>query len=533
MNGYLIALIVFLAWIAFIVFLHRRKVLERFSMNLYGPFIMWKTQRGRDFIYKVAERKGLWQAYSKMSLWICAGAMMLIMGLLLWEATIVPQLSKPPSPELILGIPGLNPVIPVGYGILGLVVAVVFHELAHGIMTRLGEMKVQSLGVLFLVFPMGAFVEPDENELKAASRSKRAKVFAAGPATNVLLAMVFLGLFSGVMMPSVESTHDGALAVGVVQDSPAERAGIQPSSLVVSIDGMPITGEADLDDRTSPEPGAKVSVGFYLSGELTTVDNVTDGVVVSYAVEGYAGYEYGLRSGMVLLSLNGTSIGSVDQISDAMALTHENQDVPVTVMSYDVESDDFTIDSTVTHIVLSNKYDYYQEFYPDENEAAYDGKGYLGTGFLQLGLNYADATYYSDILAHPFEDDRNPDDFARSWLRLIALPFLDLAPLRSPVTDLYAPSGTFEWMPDGAFWILTNAFYWLFWLNLMLGLTNVLPAVPLDGGYLFRDGLDYLVERFRPAKTKAQREKSVSNITLFLALFVLSLILWQIVGPAF
>jgi membrane-associated protease RseP (regulator of RpoE activity) len=74
--------------------------------------------------------------------------------------------------------------------------------------------------------------------------------------------------------------------------------------------------------------------------------------------------------------------------------------------------------------------------------------------------------------------------------------------------------------------------YWIFWLNLMVGLTNVLPAVPLDGGYLFRDFMDYLLSKTGRTYTKEQRDKIVGKVVLALALVVLGLILWQLVGPA-
>ncbi len=191
------------------------------------------------------------------------------------------------------------------------------------------------------------------------------------------------------------------------------------------------------------------------------------------------------------------------------------------------------MDHDVTYIVLSDKYEFYQQYYPDENDLAYMDVGSFGSGFLVLGVYSSDVSYYSDVLAHPFKGDNDLGDFSKSWLRLIALPFLDMAPVRSPVTDLYSPSGALSWMPDSVFWVLGNSLYWIFWLNLMVGLTNVLPAVPLDGGYLFRDGIDYLIGRLRPGKTKEQREKVVGNVSLFLALFVLALIVWQLVGPAF
>ena len=531
MNGYLIALVVFIAWIALIYVLKRSKWLERHSMSLYGPMIMWKTRKGRDIVDRLASWKRLWTFYGSASLWICAGAMALIMLLLLWEATIVPQIDQAPSPELILGIPGLNPVIPLGYGILGLVIAIVVHELSHGIMTRLGGMKVQSMGVVFLVFPMGAFVEPDEKELQSTTRAKRSKVFAAGPASNILLSLAVLALFSGVMMSSLEPVNDGALAVGVIEGSPVERAGIFPSSVIASIGGITLSSAADFDERTSTSPGSNVTVEYYFKGELRSAE-VLDGVVVAYVAEDFAAYNAGIRTGMLLISIAGMEIGSADAISDVMAGRHAGEVVAVVVMSYSDSVDSFVADPTITSLTLSDKWDYYDEFDPNNNDPSYQGVGYLGGGFLNLGLRTEDADYYAALLSHPFEGDNDLSDFSMSWLRLVALPFLDLAPVRSPVTDLYEPTGGLAWMPDGAFWLLTNSLYWIFWLNLMIGLTNVLPAVPLDGGYIFRDGLDYLIDRKGTKYTKEKRDQLVGSISITLALTVLALILWQLVGPA-
>jgi len=532
MNGYLIALIVFLAWIALVYVLHRIKWFDRHSMSLQGPMILWKTKRGRDLIDRIASRSRVWRLYGKVSLWICAVAMAIIMSLLLWEATIVTRVDQAPSPELILGIPGINPVIPVGYGILGLVIAIVVHEFAHGIMTRVGGMKVQSMGLVFLVFPIGAFVEPDEEELKKTTRSKRSKVFAAGPASNIVIALVVLGLFSGVMMSSIEPGTAGALARGVVEGSPAEMAGIEPNSVIIAVDGESVLSGEALATRESSAPGAVVDIIVAYDDEIKYVP-VVDGIVVSFVAEDYAAFNAGIEAGMVLVSLNGTNLASYAMIADVMSECHAGQTVPVTVMSYHSSLDRFALNTSITQVTLSDKWDYYEEFNPSDNDESFRGKAFLGGGFLYLGFQAADISYYSDMLANPFEGDRNLDDVSRSWLRLIALPFLDLAPVRSPVTDLYTPSGYLDWMPESVFWLTANSLYWIFWLNLMVGLTNVLPAVPLDGGYIFRDAISYLLDKTGRKYTDAEKERITGSVAISLALLVLFLIIWQLVGPAF
>jgi membrane-associated protease RseP (regulator of RpoE activity) len=531
MNGYLIALVVFVAWIALVYALQKQKWFAKHNMSLLGPAVMWRTRRGRELVDRLASHKRFWSVYGKITLWICAGAMATIMILLLWEATLVSRITKAPSPELILGIPGINPIIPVGYGILALVVGIAVHEIAHGIMTRNGDMKVLSLGLLFLVFPIGAFVEPDEKQLQVTTRAKRSKVFAAGPATNIIVALIILVIFSGLMMSSLKPVHEGALATGIVEESPIALAGVRPNSLIVSVGGTPITSATELEERAS-RPGNPVTVEYYYKGELMSAESVVDGIVVAYVAEGFAASDSGIRAGMVLVSLNDTPMANLDVLTETMAQARAGQEVNVTVMSLNVTSDSFEVNGTITVITLSNKWDYYDRYDPGNNKDSYRGVAYLGGGFLQLGVDSSNVTVYSNALAHPFKGDKTFDDYSRSWLRLIALPFMDLAPVRSPVTDLYNPGGSMAWMPDTAFWLIANSLYWIFWINLMVGLTNVLPMIPLDGGYIFRDAFDYILTKLAKRAPRAKIEAWAGNFVTMLSLFVFGLILWQLVGPA-
>ena len=65
----------------------------------------------------------------------------------------------------------------------------------------------------------------------------------------------------------------------------------------------------------------------------------------------------------------------------------------------------------------------------------------------------------------------------------------------------------------------------------MIGLTNALPAVPLDGGHIFKDGLDGIVAKIRKSLDEKERERFVRAISLSIAFLVLFLFLWQLIGP--
>ena len=99
------------------------------------------------------------------------------------------------------------------------------------------------------------------------------------------------------------------------------------------------------------------------------------------------------------------------------------------------------------------------------------------------------------------------------------------------ITDNYDVDGPLSVLPEPLFWICANLFFWLFWLNLMVGITNALPATPLDGGFIFRDGFDTLVKKMKKGISDDKREKIVGRYSSFAAYMILFLILWQLIAP--
>src|SRR2546421_379119 len=226
---------VIVLWCLGLYGLQRRGLLEPHGLQPSpppaGPFLMWKTVGGRQLIDRLARPKRFWRVFGDIAIVLVALTMLGTTVLLAWEATLVQNAairSNPPSPETLLGLPGINPIIPLGYGILGLAVAIILHEFSHGILSRVANIKIRSLGLIFLIFPIGAFVEPDEDELRALPRRERGRLYAVGPATNVLLSVLFAVLFSTLILTSVAPVHHGVGIVGFTPNSPAGLAGMQP-----------------------------------------------------------------------------------------------------------------------------------------------------------------------------------------------------------------------------------------------------------------------------------------------------------------
>ena len=149
--------------------------------------------------------------------------------------------------------------VPFAYWIIAILVILVLHEFSHGLIARLHKIKVNSSGVAFLgiIIPIipAAFVEPDEKQLRHASRFKQLSVYAAGPFANIVFGFVFLGIFALLLNPFANSlyNYEGVkISDFMGNDSPAEMSGLAVGDVITEINGNTVTDaedfKASLDD---------------------------------------------------------------------------------------------------------------------------------------------------------------------------------------------------------------------------------------------------------------------------------------------
>ncbi len=531
MIEYVIVLLVVIAYFALIYFLNKRGILAKYHFTQGMIFLMWRTEGGKKVIEKLSKFRRFWLFYAAAAKWICLAVAIFMMALLIWEATLVSKIpaSAAPGPEMILGIPGLNPIIPIWYGIIGLIVAVVVHEFAHGILTRVGKMDIKSLGIVFLVIPLGAFVEPDEEAITKSDRKRRTSIYAVGPGTNIILAVICAVLFSSVMLSSVEPVREGPVVATVADNSIASMSDLQFGAQVVSVNGAPVTDIYSWQNATAPNAGSVVSLSYYYKSTQYNASLVS-GVQVTSVTKGYPANLVGIQSGMLISSLNDTSVRNENDLRVALRNTQGGQTVNITVMSYHADTQAYENVSSINNVTLLSRAEYLRSSGVSVPSGFAD-YGFMGINSAYLGAGVVNIQVLSQRLASPYANMQSPGDFITDTLRFISLPFVGLAPVQSPVTELFHPTGLVAPFGADAFWITANILYWVFWINLMVGMTNVLPAVPLDGGFLFKDGLDAFVQKIRKNATEEQRARYVSRITIALALFVLFLIVYQFIGP--
>jgi len=512
-TGWTIFLVLLITWIAIMVYARKTKKLERFALSPYGPFLMWRTKRGKNLIEKVASLDTFWTGFGYFAIAFTFFAMILMTSLLLWIATLIPSVphTSIPSFRLILGIPGVNPAIPIWQGILGLLVGIGVHEFAHGILTRVHRLKLLSLGLLFAWVPMGAFAEPDEQDLRRAKKRARMSVYAVGPTSNFILAAVTVFLFASVMMGSLAPVYDAPVCINEGQFSWGEQ--------LISINGTELRTPNDVDSLHLI-PGQNYTATTFKDGTLLK-RNVTAGLFVIDVFLKSPADDANLTKGIIILKVANTTIWNQKDFSDTLENFQPGDTVNLLIHS--------TTDWSAfnVNVTLADRYEYYKTHYPAYADERDRGEAFVGVFISYMGGPFTDAYHLRDIYVHPYKYN----DIIRGSLAYVGMPLQKLSPVPEPVKNIYEPSGVLSVLPEVLFYILADGLYWIFWISIMLGLTNALPAFPLDGGVLLSDALGYVLKKALPKITEDMRTKIVDRMVITSSLTVVALVLWQFLGP--
>ena len=418
-------LLLILSWYILLRIWENNGTLDRWNASrVFGVILMVRSKRGLKLLDKTVKPRGFWRFYGEVSLWVCMFSMIMV-GLLMIvafiTALVTPPQSPPPSASELVAIPGLNPVIPLGWGAVAFIVALVIHEFGHGLQARAHGMRIRAFGLLQLgPLPLGAFAEPQYEELTNAPSKERMRMFAAGPATNIFAAVVCL-IFLGGLAGQFVASDDGVHVRGIVQDEGAYNAGLEPWDTIQSIDNQ--------------------------------------------------------------------TVSNVDDFYDIMTAYSANDTIAITVIHRDGHVE--TLNAT-----LSDKYDYYLDLGWSKSNLAdlgvEQGDAFLGVEGLSGGTSGVDR------LAGPLSPRWDGNLLQKSvmvpfhTLSMMIVPFELQGVAMHPFEEslLEADDNPFaQTLGTNGLLFLVNLFFWLLWVNILLGFTNLIPMVPFDGGHMFKDML--------------------------------------------
>ena len=267
-----------------------------------GPFIMIKTEHVGVFD-TLSKPKRFLKAYATTGiiLTVISGIAVTLMFVVTAYLTVLIQ-PEPTAVQNLLLIPGLNEYVPSTVAVwVSLILAMVIHEFGHGILSRVEGMKVKSTGILALVIPVGAFVEPDEEDVKKAKLGSKMRMFAAGITNNLIfgfICLVILACLLGMIVPG-----DHVCIVSVVDGSPAFDAGLPEGFVIYDINGLSVSNQEEvLEILSETHAGDVIVLNGEYRGDSQEYDILLSSLPDSEDNRGYVGISF-TDSDSILLSL--------------------------------------------------------------------------------------------------------------------------------------------------------------------------------------------------------------------------------------
>ena len=369
-----------------ILILEKYGITKKVGIERDAFVAIWKTRHFVNILERGGKKfKRFWRFYGNFGIVLGIVMMINVFALLAIQAYFA--ITQPDAGGgVVLIIPGIT--IPLWYGLFALLVVLIVHEFSHGFLACSEELKVKSVGlVLFAIIP-GAFVEPDEDELRETTRRKRMRVFAVGSLANLITGLIALCLIALLIPHTVEPN------------------------------GLYIAGTKNETDTDTPDGGEV----------LYSIDNIT--------------------------------VRDFDKLDDQL----DND------MSY------YTLETS------DGTYTYY---------------GYAERDGRNLTI-YSENTTVTFILS----------DMSNSLFVDLIMPIRPIYFYREPYYS--TKDGVSSWI-----WIIIKQLSWIALLNIGIGLINLLPMLPLDGGALFKD--------MAQKATNDEKGRKIAIAMSFISLFIIIL----------
>jgi membrane-associated protease RseP (regulator of RpoE activity) len=218
----------------------------------------------------------------------------------------------------------------------------------------------------------------------------------------------------------------------------------------------------------------------------------TNAPVVHGVYQNYSAFNAGIPQDSLIMAVNGVPVATRDEVSAILNTSHPG-DITVLQVRKDQTIKDYTLNLTS---------------WPAEF-------GTHPSGF--MGVFYYDGAQVIDTVRNMF----SPIGF----LRLISVPFdmsaggqyLRVLAFETPDTGYYT-------VPyPGIFWGTVHLLFWCGWININVGIFNAIPMVPLDGGYILKEGIERLFNGRKIEKYAPFVATSISTMMLVILVSIVAL----------
>jgi membrane-associated protease RseP (regulator of RpoE activity) len=222
--------------------------------------------------------------------------------------------------------------------------------------------------------------------------------------------------------------------------------------------------------------------------------------LINSVYKDYPADRAGIVPDSVITSINGIPVTTQSDVATILNTTHPGDQVTLVTEQNDVKS---------THILTMSSWPENMTMRP----SGFMGVTYYDSaGIKQIFNAFASPIGFFLILAIPI------------WIILDPIGWGQFLILINDSADSIAWN-----VPFPGYWFVIQILFWCAWFNIMVGLCNALPMVPFDGGYIFKEGVDRLLDKRGLIKYSGYIVGAVSYVMIIvlISLFILPTLLHQ------
>jgi membrane-associated protease RseP (regulator of RpoE activity) len=205
----------------------------------------------------------------------------------------------------------------------------------------------------------------------------------------------------------------------------------------------------------------------------------------------YPAASAGIPPGSIVTAVNGVTVNSRAEVSSILNTTK-----PGNTLTLTVEKDRIVKDYPLTLTAWPGDI-------PDRTSGFMGVEYYDGTAVLSVIQGMVSPIGFFQFLIVPFANDSG-------------IQFLRILAFETPDTTYYL-------VPFEGYWGVVHLLFWCGWINLNVGIFNAIPMIPLDGGYIFKEGVDRLLDRRGLLKYSGYVTGAVSYLMLVVLVSLIAL----------
>jgi membrane-associated protease RseP (regulator of RpoE activity) len=323
-----------------------------------------------------------------------------------------------------------------------------------------------------------------------------------------------MALFFGPVIGSM-SPLDRVIVVDVQDGSAAQEAGFESGMTLLDVDGYKIEGLDQFYTHLSSSPEMARVLFNDQEENLPLSGQPVRGIMVASIFADSPAETAGLPARSIISEIDGKETVDLEGFRSHMNTTRPGQIIAIT-----------TGEGKIYQVNLTS------------NEAAADQNG---TGFIGIAISgntvYSGGAVFQEAPARQFLQVLKaiPGSGMQGFTYMLSLPFAGIPGFTQQgfpgfsgwLTTVFEPTGWAEPLGGKFFWI-ANLILWIGWINLYAGLFNCLPAVPLDGGHIFRDLMQSGFERVVNPKEAERLTRTAAALFTWL---VLTSLLITLIAP--